>query len=154
MRVFGVCLRVTFFIICFQNASNKQCSMCGPAMETHTVHRPVGHSLISLVQQVMVSSWTCFASLDKKSVFLMPCHFFFFFFQGLLVVSHLGPGLLWWHCRQYDRHSLVLHNTGSFDTNIPQNSSVVSRALISLLPSLVPGDERFNLSLNKWWRLV
>lgn len=35
-----------------QNASNEQCSMCGLAMETHTVHNPVGHSLISLVQQV------------------------------------------------------------------------------------------------------
>lgn len=87
----------------------------------------------------------------KKKVFVIPCHFFC---QGLLVVSHLGSGLLWWHRRQYDRHSLVLHNTGSFDTNIPQNSSVVSRALISLLPCLVPGDKRFNLSLNKWWRLA
>lgn len=141
-----------FFIICFQNASNEQCSMCGPALETHTVHRPVGHSLISLIQQVIVSSRTCLhPGKEKKKVFVIPCHFFC---QGLLVVSHLGSSLLWWHRRLYDRHSLVLHNTGSFDTNIPQNSSVVSRALISLLPCLVPGDKRFNLSLNKWWRLA
>lgn len=29
--------------------------MCGPAVETHTVHPPVGHGLISLIQQV--SDW-------------------------------------------------------------------------------------------------
>lgn len=36
----------------FQNAPNEQCSMCGPAVETHTVHPPVGYGLISLIQQV------------------------------------------------------------------------------------------------------
>lgn len=42
------------YIILFprQNASNEQCSMCGPSVETHTVHYPLGHSLISVIQQV------------------------------------------------------------------------------------------------------
>lgn len=26
--------------------------MCGPSVETHTVHYPLGHSLISVIQQV------------------------------------------------------------------------------------------------------
>lgn len=64
---FEVCLRQCFSTIRFQNASNKQCSMCGPAVETHTVHRPVGHCLISLVQQVLFSSKTC---LNPDEVFL------------------------------------------------------------------------------------
>lgn len=71
---------------------------------------------------------------------------FLSFFKGLLVVSHLEPGYLWRISRQYDWHSLVLHNAGGFDTNIPQNSSVVSRALISLLPPLVTGENNSSLA--------
>lgn len=45
----------TIFSFIPQNASNEQCSMCGPSVETHTVHCPLGHCLISLIQQVKPS---------------------------------------------------------------------------------------------------
>lgn len=61
--------------------------------------------------------------------------------QGLPVVSHLEPGYLRRSGRLYDWHSLVLFHTGGADTIIPQNSSVVSSALISLLPSCVTGED-------------
>lgn len=63
-------LTVKFSKTYFQNASNEQCSMCGPAMETHTVHRPIGHSLISLIQQVLARSKTCLHPGETKSMLL------------------------------------------------------------------------------------
>jgi len=61
--------------------------------------------------------------------------------QGLPVVSHLQPGVLWRSGRLYDWRRLVLFHTRDADTIIPQNSSVVRSALISWPPPGVTGED-------------
>lgn len=81
---------VSFFC---QNASNEQCSMCGPAVETHTVHRPVGCGHISLIQQV--SNWaliqTCWNNIPKSTNSFYLCKYVMIIvFTITSVMKHLN----------------------------------------------------------------
>lgn len=130
--------------------------MCGPVVETHTIYHPFGASLICLIQQVSLSLFETI-DIDKilKMFGLETRLNIVFFSQGLPVVSHLEPGYLWRSGWQYVWHHLVLFYAGGADTNLPQNSSMVCSALISLIPSRVTGEDHpISVSVTGWTSLL
>ena len=49
---------LSYSLSAVQNASDEQRSVCGAAVETHTVHRLVRHGLVRVLQQVRKSGAT------------------------------------------------------------------------------------------------